>query len=81
MREMALAGPVTVSRLETNIAATMHGTRAEYRPHCGGCNPLRQYDNCAGQIGEGIGASCALARAYASHINPNSCFDSNFPRK
>ena len=36
MREMALAGPVTISRLETNIAATMHGTRAEYRPDCDG---------------------------------------------
>ena len=33
---MALAGPVTISRLEPKTAATMHGTIAAYRPYCGG---------------------------------------------
>ena len=34
--EIALAGPVTISRLEPNSAATMHGSIAAYSPYCGG---------------------------------------------
>jgi hypothetical protein len=33
---MALAGPVTIRRLEPNSAATMHGSSAAYRPYWGG---------------------------------------------
>ena len=38
VNEMAFAGPVTISRLDPNSAATMQGSMAAYRPYCGG-NP------------------------------------------
>ena len=31
--EMALAGPVTINRLDPNSAATMQGSMAAYRPY------------------------------------------------
>ncbi len=31
--EMALAGPVTIRRLDPNSAATMHGSMAAYSPY------------------------------------------------